>query len=180
MFLLAAALAGCSVMPVLPVGDAKLPSAVMPFSFEGRLTVRHSDESIAGKISWKHQLTQDQIRLLSPFGQQVAAIIRHNDLYQLTDGKVVIESENIQSLTTEQLGYTLPVNSMPSCVLGIPALPFTRQHQSLPIHINVHPWTLSYEAYTIQEGYLLPIKMTFSTQDLTVRLIVDRWNIIAP
>lgn len=161
----------------IPPADGKVPVTVLPFQFEGRLAIRAKDDAMSGKIRWTHKKATDQIMLYDPFGRQVAVIERYQRHYRIGNGVLFFESNNVAELTKEYIGYSLPVENIPSWAIGLPAAGLLNQNAPLPYTVRQKPWTVVYTSYGVFDGYRLPVRIQFSAPDISVRLIIDRWHI---
>ena len=71
--------------------------------------MRHEDTNYSGSLRWRHDGANNELLLVSPFGQGIAEIVTSDSGARLTtsDGKVYSEA-NAETLTRQVLGYTLP------------------------------------------------------------------------
>ena len=171
-------LSACQTVPK-DVSGAKPVSVDMPFVAEARMSIRHEERGVSGKLLWRHALETDVVQLYSPFGQQIASIQRVNQTYYLLQNKqVILTTDKADALLQDHLGYTVPVAQLPSWLLGIPVASQFKQNQSSAYAtITADGWALQYDGFLKVDRYLLPTKITATKGQTQIRLIIDRWQI---
>lgn len=174
----AMALAACTTVPERPQNVQPVDRDI-PFLIEARLVLRHQDEAVSVKIFWTHIATLDKIILSSPFGQQFAVIMRFGQRYRLIqDGKVQIETDNIDELTADYFGYPIPFAQLPAWLLGLPAREQIDRRAPLPYRVVTSDgWQLDYEEFIQAQAHWLPRKAIFSNGQTSVRFVIDRWGV---
>lgn len=93
------------------------------FSAEGRLSVRYTqegkDQQLTGLFTWQQESNLTRIMLSSPTGQALAEITVTPTLASLTQaGQSSRSAENIDQLTSEILGWPLPVAGLREWLQG--------------------------------------------------------------
>ena len=176
---LLAFLASCATPRVhdLPVSN----SAITDFSLAGRVAVKAGPKGYSANLQWRHAGEADSLRLLSPVGTVIAKLDADAAGATLvTADKQVHNSDNVQTLTREVLGWDLPLKGLQHWVLGRsdPALPVEaeqRDGRGRLAQFTQNGWRIGYVTYTGDGA--LPARMTLLHDRLSLRLVIDRWDI---
>jgi outer membrane lipoprotein LolB len=118
---LALILGGCASPPVVAPEqiEAELPVA---WTLQGRIGIQTDEQSLSGQIRWQHRAETDELMMMSPLGQGIARIVRDAAGVTLeVPDQPVRRARDVESLTHETLGYTLPVSGLVWWVLARPA-----------------------------------------------------------
>lgn len=159
------------------------PAAAPPdgFSLEGRVAVRYGEDSVSGRITWRHAREGDDIALASPLGNQVARIERDAAGVRLTDARQQTYSAvDAETLTEQQLGWRLPLANLADWARARPGLigVVERDAAGRPLRLDDAGWRVefSYEG----EGSRLPRRLFLTyargERPLEIRLAVDQWG----
>lgn len=184
-------LGGCAGLPgFAPKGPgpdqagfaAKLPPAA--FRLEGRVSVRHGEESFSGGLAWRRNAVgEEELLLNTPLGQGVAELRGDRAGMTLTDSKgQVLQATDSETLARQALGLELPLRGLAWWVLGHPRpeAPFRAEADGegrLAV-LEQDDWRIEFSRYALQGGTLLPGKLVARRgENLDVRLVVDRWEL---
>ena len=182
-------LAACFVLAFLascatPRAPHDLPAsnaAITDFSLAGRVAVKAGTKGYSANLQWRHAGQVDSLRLLSPVGTVIAQLEADAaGATLLTADKQVHRSDNVQALTREVLGWDLPLKGLQHWVLGRtdPALPVEAEQRDARgrlAQFSQNGWRVGFLAYTA-DG-VLPSRMTLLHERLSLRLVIDRWDI---
>lgn len=114
-WLAALLLAGCATVVQAP-RDAKL------FDLLGRVFVAYSGGAVSANVRWEHSGERDEIWLMTPTGQTLAHILDSVQGATLTRAdQQQYRAANVETLTQQGLGWTLPLGSLQYWVRGLPA-----------------------------------------------------------
>lgn len=121
--MLAALLAGCATTPGMPADDAPVAAYRDNLSLSGRLSVNYQQdgktESLTGKFDWRQTAARTDVSLASPLGQIIAKISVTPGLATLTQtGQAPREAADIDTLTAQTLGWSLPVSGLRDWLQG--------------------------------------------------------------
>src|ERR1035437_3823925 len=109
---------GCAA---LPSSRGSVPSldSLADFSLEGRFSLHHEEKNYSGRLTWRHVGLNNELLLLSPFGQGLAEIVTSESGARLTlsDGKFY-EAAEVETLTRQVLGFPLPLVQLTDWVRG--------------------------------------------------------------
>jgi outer membrane lipoprotein LolB len=155
--------------------------ALQDFSIEARFSLRHEEKNYAGRLSWRHAGSKDELLLASPFGQGMAEIAGDPNGVRLTtsDGKLY-EAADAETLTQQALGFPLPLNKLVDWVRGRPtAGEFdTTDAFGRPLRVHQDGWRIDYE-YDSDDPQALPGRLFVVREGvLDLRLRIDEWNIL--
>ena len=185
-FLLPAAalmLAACAA-PLVQPGEPMPPRAtVRDFSLEARFSVTQDAERHSGRLSWQHRGEGDELQIASPFGQTVAEIsIGAGRARLVASDRRVFDAPDVQQLTREVLGYSLPINRLADWVLGrdggsATTLRGARDQFGRPLAIEEDGWQISYD-YEQDGAEALPASV-FATRagGPELRLRIEEWRV---
>jgi outer membrane lipoprotein LolB len=186
------ALAGCASTPVAkPAPDAAALTLrqqhlqslgqIQQFSLQGRIGVQTNGKGFSGSMQWLHNKTDDSIALFSPLGSQVASIKKTPDQFTLEDasGKSYTAAD-AETLTQEILGWRLPLKGLADWSIGRPTQsPIQNSlwnEQGALTHLEQDGWKIEYSNYQQQGSYLLPNKIYLKSEQLNLKLLVEKWN----
>lgn len=191
--LLAMVLTACNTVPKPPLSPTasnttqqrlqKL-AAVHQFSLEAKLAVQYGGKGYTARLEWQHEGQQDNMRIFSPLGQQVAFIHRTAESVTLTDqnGKQHHASD-VASLTERLLGWRLPLAGLSQWILGIPHPDSPYQANYLisgePATLTQDDWRIEYDDYKVTPLNNITESLPFTTrlqqQDVRLKLVIQHW-----
>jgi len=175
-----AMVAGCAA-PRAPQALPASNAGVDTFSLTGRVAVKLEQRGYSAKLSWRHAAAGDRLLLLSPVGSVVAELEADASGAMLTTGdKKVYRSGDVQALTREVLGWDLPLEGLQHWVVGraepeLPVQAEERDARGRLTRLIQNDWRISFLAYAGDSA--LPARMALAYDRLTLRLIIDRWDL---
>ncbi|MGH8731191.1 MAG: lipoprotein insertase outer membrane protein LolB [Burkholderiales bacterium] len=175
-----AVVAGCAA-PRAPQALPASNAGIDTFSLTGRVAVKLEQRGYSAKLSWRHAAAGDRLRLLSPVGSVIAEIEADASGAMLTTGdKKVYRSGDVQALTREVLGWDLPLEGLRHWVVGraepvVPVQAEQRDVRGRLTRLTQNDWRISFLAYAGDSA--LPARMALAYNRLTLRLIIDRWDL---
>jgi outer membrane lipoprotein LolB len=156
-------------------------AAIQQFSIQGRIGVQTNGKGFSGSLQWQHNSAEDDINLYSPLGSQVASIKKTPDQVVLKDssGKK-FSATDAETLTQETLGWKLPLTGLADWAIGRPTKGLiqnsTWNEQGLLTNLNQDGWKIEYDNYEQQGAYMLPGKIFLKSDQLNLKLLVEKWN----
>jgi outer membrane lipoprotein LolB len=174
------ALAGCAAMrpaQVLPASN----ESIVAFSLSGRVAVKLDERGYTASLRWRHSAARDSLRLLSPVGSVVGEIEADSSGATLTTGdKKVYQSNDVQALTREILGWDLPLAGLRYWVTGradpgAPVQAEERDHRQRLKSLLQNDWRIDYLGYFGDSA--LPARLRLVYERLNLRLIIERWEL---
>lgn len=151
---------------------------------QGRIGVQTEGKGFSGSSNWQHDGQSDNISLFSPLGAQVATIKTAPDGVTLVteDGKTY-RAADVETLTLQNLGWSLPMRGLPDWILGRPAASMIKEQQwdeaGRLTRLKQDGWDIEYSQYIEINGYQLPTKVTLRSPKLNLKLVIERWAISA-
>jgi outer membrane lipoprotein LolB len=172
--------AACGTVGKHPRVDVNSVSA---FELSGRVAVKLDNRGYSAAVKWQHRDAADDLWLYSPVGGVVATVHSDANGARLTEANgVVHESNDVQALTREFLGWELPLRGLSHWVLARPA-PLVevqnseRDTQARLTQLLQDDWEVHYSEY--QDLATLPARMNLQYRTLRIKLIIDEWRLPA-
>ena len=172
--------AGCAA----PRAPQALPASnigISTFTLSGRVAVKVEQRGYSAKLSWRHAPAGDHLRLLSPIGSVIADLEADGSGATLTTAdKKVYRSSDVQTLTRQVLGWDLPLEGLQHWVVGraepeLPVQAEQRDERGRLSRLAQNQWRIDYLAYAGDGA--MPSRMVLAHDNLTLRLIIDRWDL---
>ena len=190
---LLASLAACSSLPTqTPIATpASLSlhqqhlaslSRIQQFELKGRLGVQADGKGYSASLLWQHNAEQDDIRIYSPLGGQLARIQKTADGIRLEDaqGQVSV-GKDAESLTQALLGWRLPLSGLADWALGRPAnsamATLTWDEAGNTLSLNEADWAIAYQHYQASPTAFLPHKLSLKNARVQLKLVVEKWTL---
>jgi outer membrane lipoprotein LolB len=179
-------LSACAELPAPPEAPASSTrfvsvEAIGAFRLTGRIAVKHEGQGFSGTLRWEHDARRDEVLLQSPLGQGVARIVRDAGGVTLTDADdKVYRAATAEALTREVLGWQLPLDGLEHWVLGRAAPESAARliagDDGRLARLIQDGWQVDFERYQAVQGAMLPGRLEAAYgNDMTVRLVIDRW-----
>jgi len=187
--------AGCATLPPLspePPSDrvARLWQqhvqsvlAQTDWTLNARIAAHNEDDGWSGTLQWQQGKDTYQLSFIAPFGQGGMRLDGGPQQVEMrtSDGQVLVAAD-AESLLFQQMGWRLPLNNLRYWVRGVPVpgsgpaplLGFDEAGRLA--RMQQSHWKIEYPAYVQMAGLLLPRKVYLENDDLTVRLVIDRWG----
>jgi outer membrane lipoprotein LolB len=179
------ALAGCA--SIGPQSTASVGPYRDNVELSGRLTVQYTHdgkpESLSGKFNWKQQGANTDVALASPFGSTIATIAVTPQQATLTEGgKAPRSAPDVDSLSAQILGWTLPVSGLRDWLQGYAVAADGQRFVASPAASSVTTrdgWRLSYVSW--QDGSMPPKpkridaerSSTGKVEEMALRIVID-------
>ena len=154
----------------------------------GRLLVNYQKdgkpETLSGKFSWSQKGEHIDVSLASPFGQTLAMITVTPDSATLTQtDKAPRVARDIDSLTSQTLGWSLPVSGLRDWLQGYATAPGGKRFTASPASNTVTTadgWRLTFVSWQ-DETAAQPVpkridaerSATATTDELALRIFID-------
>lgn len=153
--ILAALLAGCASAPELAVDATHVAAYQDDMALTGRLSVNYQQEgkseSLTGQFDWRQTAARTDISLASPLGQIIAKISVTPGAATLTQGgQAPREAADIDTLTAQALGWSLPVSGLRDWLQGHAQAADGSHFAASPRQANVTTrdgWRLTYVSW---------------------------------
>jgi outer membrane lipoprotein LolB len=156
------------------------------WALSARIAVSTEDDAWSGQLKW-HQAPQSyEIFFTAPFGQGAVQLAgdRRGVEMRAADGQVFF-APDAESLLYQQLGWRLPLAGLRYWVVGLPvpqdaaapAPEMALDEAGRLASLKQAHWRISYPGYRQVEGVALPQKVFLENTELSVRLVIDRWQL---
>lgn len=156
--------------------------AVDGFRIEGRIALAVGDDAYNGTVTWDQAWDTIDFRFRGPFG--LGGIRIHGDEERLrvktSSGEEFLLADPEADMQVK-LGWSLPIHSMRSWILGIPDP--DREHtpelsDDLLVSLEQAGWTVEYEDYTTTaDGIVVPRKVDMQGEGASLRFVIDDWRL---
>ncbi len=182
-----AALGGCAT-----TSAPRSSAAVAPYrdsvELAGRIAINYSrdgkQESLSGKFTWQQSKANTDVSLISPTGQTVAVINVTPSSATLKQGGKERTAPDLDSLTAQTLGWTLPVSGLRDWLQGYAVARDGSRFVATPANDTVitrDGWKLDYVSWQ-DETAAVPqpkridvtrIALGQAVDDMAIRIVID-------
>ena len=181
--LLLLALTACATPPAREASPTALDLASPRYSnwqIRGRVALVKGDQGWHASLNWREDAGRYRLDLSGPLGQ--GAIRLEGDAagvrLQTADGHDYV-AEDADALVLAVTGWQLPVAGIRYWVRGVPvpgrpAVVKTDAAGHL-VSLAQSGWDIRYDRFQDVDGRAWPTRMRLTTDDLSVRLVVDDW-----
>ena len=176
-------LAGCAAAPVAPTpgGRSADPQTLTQWTAKGRIALTAQREGGSGSFVWQQRSERTELAVRGPFGAGGLTVVTDGETLQVDDGSGrAIDGEAARLALEQRLGTKLPLAELRYWMLGVPAPeqggPVQRATGAVP-GFTQGGWVVTYEAFRPAAGWSLPVRMTATTGDARVRIVVDDWQL---
>ena len=177
--------AGCATAPVPPpsAGRAADPQALTQWTAKGRIALTAQGEGGSGSFVWQQRSERTELAVRGPLGAGGLSIVTDGDTLQLEDGSgQALDGDAARLALERRLGARLPLSELSYWMLGVPA-----PGAMAPAQPAIGPgagftqagWVVTYEAFEVSGDWSLPARLTATTGDARVRIVVDDWQLPA-
>ncbi len=182
-------LTGCATVTPSPDWVAGRPGAedLDRWSLRARLALSNGGDGGSGQLEWSHSPDRSEMRFHGAFGRGSWRLTSETGgaALRLADG-TVYTANDVESLVLAQTGWRIPVQALQFWVRGVesPLLAgnaVIRDEQGRLQRLEQLGWTVVYDRYRqLDNGMVLPRKITATSQDSRIRLIVKSWQVPKP
>lgn len=195
--ILPAMLAGCaSMIPPPPIDEAAVQRAAGRSYHEtidlgGRISVqyqgRYKEELLHGGFTWQQTSLKTAISLLSPLGQTMSVIHVGPEGASLNQGGQTMHAADVDTLTSDRLGWPLPVAGMRDWLQGFALDANGKPFVATPDNSSVTTpdgWKIRYVAWQNADEQTQQIRprridlarTTAQAGEVSIRVIIDSWQ----
>ncbi len=169
-------------LPEFDTWDARQAAlaGISDWEFRGRIGVKAGDDGFNGKVRWIQQDEQFVATVGGPIGIGTVRIEGAGNAAVLTDKDgATTRLDDVETELFYRYGWTLPVQSLRYWALGIPdpAVPADTSFEAngLLYSLSQRGWTVKVERYREGGGQPMPFRLTATSTNTKVRLVVDSW-----
>jgi len=181
-------LAGCAT-----TSAPRSTTAVAPYrdtlDLAGRIAINYSrdgkQESLSGKFTWRQTAANTDVTLISPTGQTVAVInVTPTSATLKRSGEPTRTASDLDSLTRQTLGWTLPVSGLRDWLQGYAVAADGSRFSASPASDTVvtrDGWKLDYVSWQ-DDSAAVPqpkridvtrIALGQQVDDMSIRIVID-------
>lgn len=181
-------LAGCATTPSAPRSSASVAAYQDNIALAGGIFINYTrdgkKEPLNGSFTWQQTKTNTDVSLISPTGQTVAVINVVPGRATLTEsGKPPKTAPDLDTLTTQTLGWTLPVSGLRDWLQGYATDRDGKRFVASPSNDNVitrDGWKLEYVSWQ-DDGAAVPqpkridatrIVLGEAVDDMQIRIVI--------
>jgi outer membrane lipoprotein LolB len=186
---LAALIAGCRTLPVVPPATAEswearraLLQGRQHFEIKGRVAVAAGQDGFTASLRWIQSGTASQLSLDGPLGVGGVRVTTDGTVLTLVNPRGEhLDSDAARAELKARLGFDAPLASLRYWILGVPDPASTPAAEIVDAerrltNLEQNGWQIDYADYVVMNGEWLPGRMTLHRADVRVRLIVDHWD----
>jgi outer membrane lipoprotein LolB len=188
--LLAASLlaTGCATTAVEPGAGARVadPGMLTQWTAKGRIALVAQGRGGNGSFVWQQRSERTELMVRGPLGAGGLQVITDGELLELSDSSgQPLDGAAARAELERRLGVALPLAEFRYWMLGVPAPqetagPVEKPEGAMTPGFIQRGWTVSYETVGEQAGWRLPLRLSATTGDTRVRIVVDDWMLPTP
>lgn len=153
--------------------------ALQNWTLDSKVGIRTPDDSQSARMQWQQQTPRYRIAISGPLGQG-GALIEGDPRGVSIDiaGEGRYASDSPEALLQSLLGWSFPVEQVTYWIRGLPApgLAYTPAFRENRLEsLEQGGWLIHYSAYSTDNGYVLPQRVTLRRADLTITVIIKEW-----
>ena len=185
--MLAFVIAGCAQVPLKDESAAYEQQRTRlleldHWSLNGRFAIRYHDEGGSGIIRWIRKGDDYDLRLYDALGRMQLRLWRESGRVSMQSREGELQdSESAEQLMQSQLGWSLPITALDHWVRGLedPDLPL-EAHQVDGLYVqslSQAQWQIAYSRHELVDGLWVPGMIRIEGRDISLKLIVETWNL---
>lgn len=153
------------------------------WQFSGRMNITTVDRVWTGALRWHQQTREFDLTISAPFGQGVLQIKGdpYSAVLHSADGHL-LESDDIQTLLQQQLGWQIPIAGLRYWVLGVPQptidASISRDETGKISEIRQSNWQVYIRSYQRSGAHELPRKLDLYNNQYQIRLVIHDWQLV--
>jgi outer membrane lipoprotein LolB len=178
--------AGCATAPSGP-GTA-IPADLKDldrWQARGRLGVSGPENGGSGSFEWRQRGDVSDVNIRGPVGiggvhLEMRGPGSNPDLTLQTSDGLKLESDEAWQELQNRLGTSVPAGNLRFWMLGIAAPGEHQWHEENEHGITTLEqggWRIDYQRYSAEPGARVPMRITATSGDARVRIVVDRWQL---
>jgi outer membrane lipoprotein LolB len=185
--LVAALVSACATTRIEPPPSGAVPDAqqVSTWQARGRLAVSAQGQGGSGTFTWHQQAERTELSVRGPLGVGALDVVSDGQALTVSDGSGrSYDGDAARAALEQKLGVGLPVGQMRYWMLGIPAPSVAAGSvapdptaATSPSGFTQDGWTVSLDEMRTVGAWRLPARLSASSQNVRVRMVVDDWQI---
>ena len=158
-------------------------AAFSAWQFNGRVSLTRGEEGWHASLHWQEQAERYFLKVSGPLGQggfQLSGDDREVELVD-ADGQRYT-ARDADELMRAVTGWQLPVMGLRYWIRGLPApeggeSQASRDESGRLTRLTQSGWTINYNRYQMVGSVSLPDKLQLLRDDISVRIVVDKWEL---
>ena len=174
-------LAGCASIPAPRSGQPA--TALSAWQLNGRVSLTRGEEGWHASLRWQEQDDSYFLKISGPLGQGGFQMNGdgHGVVLVDADGRT-FAARNADALLQQVTGWQLPVVGLRYWIRGLPApeageVQASRDEAGRLSSLTQSGWVINYNRYQLVDGIYLPGKLQLLHDDISVRIVVDKWEL---
>ena len=166
-----------------PTGVVPDVQQVPNWQARGRLAVSAQGQGGSGTFTWQQQADRTELHVRGPLGAGALDIVSDGQALQLSDASGrSYDGEAARAALEQKLGVGLPLGQMRYWMLGVPApsdgpgAPRMPTAGAAPGGFTQDGWTVSLDEMRTVGAWRVPARLSASSRDVRVRMVVDDWQ----
>lgn len=180
--------AGCAGTPKTNQSGTAIPADLKDldrWQARGRLGVSGPENGGSGSFEWRQRGDHADVEIRGPIGIGGVHLEMRGSggtpelTLQTSDGRK-LESDAAWSELQSRLGAAVPAGNLRFWMLGIAAPGEHQWHEANEngvVTLEQGGWRIDYQRYSDEPGARVPMRMTATSGDARVRIVVDRWQL---
>jgi outer membrane lipoprotein LolB len=173
--------------PIATTEYSKKLSALTHWQISGKIAFIGPDEKQSANFNWQvnEKNNEQTLHLTNFLGVNMLSITSQQNINQVEfDGKTY-QSSDLNALIYQLTHLVLPTQALHHWLKGLPTSPFDQvlfnQQTQLPEQIlsqyQAQIWRIQFLQYQWVNGLALPKKITISTEKLTLKIVINQWQL---
>jgi outer membrane lipoprotein LolB len=159
-------------------------AAVRSFYISARLAVNADSHAWNGSLRWEQLPRSYVMNFNTPTGQGALQLTGSSNgvSLKLANGETRT-ADNPEDLLYNQTGLDIPLRGLRYWIMGLPQ-PDNESIRSVQLDgqgritaMEQSGWTIEYRRYQTVDGLSLPRKLDLHNRKLSLRLVIDRWEL---
>lgn len=180
--------AGCATAPRGPAPGTAIPADLKEldrWQARGRLGVSGPENGGSGSFEWRQQGDVSNVDIRGPIGiggvhlEMRGEGSNPNLTLQTSDG-LTLQSDAAWQELQNRLGTAVPAGNLRYWMLGVAAPGEHQWHEENANGVTTleqDGWRIDYQRFSADPGARVPMRITASSGDARVRIVVDRWQL---
>lgn len=174
-------LAGCASSPA--PRSSQTAAGLSAWQLNGRVSLTRGEEGWHASLLWREQPDRYFLKISGPLGQGGFQLSGDSQGVMLVDadGQTFV-ARDADALLQQVTSWQLPVLGLRYWIRGL-AAPAAGESQlshddsGRPSRLIQSGWTVNYNKYQLVDGISLPGKLQLLRDDISVRIVVDKWEL---
>lgn len=180
--------AGCATTPRPSGPGTAIPADLNDldrWQARGRLGVSGPANGGSGSFEWRQVGDRSDVEIRGPVGIGGVRLEMQGDganpdlTLQTSDGQT-LQSDAAWNELQSRLGAAVPAGNLRFWMLGLAAPGEHQWHEANAegvVALDQGGWRIEYQKYSDEFGARVPMRMTATSGDARVRIVVDRWQL---